>query len=438
MTVLGSTAALEVVPSGPVRGRLRAPASKSVTNRTLVMAALATGVSSLRDPLDSDDSAAMRDCLRALGVDIDRSALRWDVVGTGGNPAAADAPLDARLSGTTARFITAVCALGPHGGRVTGRGPLRRRPIGPLVDALRALGAEAEDTDGGLPVQVAGGGLDGGTVEVDVSASSQFASAVLLVAPYARSDVVCRLRGRSAAAYIGLTVDLMRSWGAVVDDLADGWRVHAGTGYRARRVDVEYDASAAAHIYALAAASGGRVTVSNVTRTRQPDAGAVDVLTAFGCEVEQGDAGVTIASQGDLRPVDVSLAAMPDQVTTFAALAALAPGVSVLRDVGVARLHETDRLHALADELGRLGVRVVETPDALTIHGGTARGPAVLRTHDDHRLAMAFAAIATRVPGITILDPGCVAKTYPAFWDDAVALGCVVRRRDAEVVPWAP
>jgi 3-phosphoshikimate 1-carboxyvinyltransferase len=371
----------------------------------------------------------MRDCLRALGAGVDVTPRQWRITGTGGTLATAPGPLDARLSGTTARFVTAVCALGARGGEVTGRAPLRRRPIGPLVDALRSLGAKADDTDGCLPVRLAGGGLDGGTVEADVSRSSQFASAVLLVAPYARADVVCRLRGRSASDYIALTVDVMRSWGARVDPLPDGWRVRAGGGYRARDVDVEYDASAAVHLYALAAAAGGRVTVTNATATRQPDARAVEVLGVFGCEVAHGPRDVTVTSTGTLRPVDVSLAAMPDQITTFAALAALAPGTSVLRDVGVARLHETDRLEALATELGRLGVRVEQSPDALTVHGGSAQGPAVLRTHDDHRLAMAFAAIGTRVAGVTILDPGCVAKTYPAFWDDARALGCGVRPR---------
>ncbi|HSJ43699.1 MAG TPA: 3-phosphoshikimate 1-carboxyvinyltransferase [Euzebyales bacterium] len=435
MTARGSTAALEVVPAGPVGGRVRAPASKSVTNRALVTAALATGVSTLRAPLDSDDSTAMRDCLRALGAVVDLTAEHWRVTGTGGDIASPHAPLDARLSGTTARFVTAVCALGRHGGEVTGHAPLRRRPIRPLVDALRSLGAKADDTDGGLPVRIAGGGLVGGTVEVDVSGSSQFGSAVLLVAPYARADVVCRFRGRTAADYIALTVDLMRSWGAQVDDRPDGWRVRAGSGYLARSVDVEYDASAAAHLHALAAASGGSVTVTNAVPTRQPDAGAVEVLAAFGCEVARRSVGVTVTSTGALRPVDVSLAAMPDQVSTFGALAALAPGTSVLRDVGVARMHETDRLEALTTELGRLGVEVEQAPDTLTIHGGGARGPATLRTHDDHRLAMAFAAIGSRVAGVTILDPGCVAKTYPAFWDDARALGCDLRHRGGEVVP---
>jgi 3-phosphoshikimate 1-carboxyvinyltransferase len=203
-----------------------------------------------------------------------------------------------------------------------------------------------------------------------------------------------------------------------------GWHVTAGATYGARDVDVEYDASAAAHLFALAAASGGRVTVANAGgATRQPDAAATAVFAALGCTVDDGGPGVTVTGPDVLRPVDASLGAMPDQVTTFGALAALAPGTSVLRDVGVARTHETDRLAALVGELGRLGIDAEAGADTLTVHGGTARGPARLRTYDDHRLAMAFAALGTRLSDVVIDDPGCVAKTYPGFWDDLRQLG---------------
>ncbi|CAN5922657.1 3-phosphoshikimate 1-carboxyvinyltransferase [soil metagenome] len=427
MTGVIAAPAVRPVPSGPVDGALRAPSSKSVTNRALICAALAAGSSVLHAPLDSDDSQAMRDCLTALGARIDVAGDRWTVVGTGGEVRTPAAPVHARLSGTTARFVTAVLALSDGGGVLTGDAPLRRRPIGPLSAALRSVGVAVHDSDGGLPVRLAGGGIAGGVAEVDVSGSSQFASAVLLAAPYARSDVTCLLRGVSASDYIALTVALMRRWGAVVDTVPSGWRVHAGVGYAPREETIEYDASAAAHLFAVAAATGGTVTVSNATPTGQPDAGAVDVFSALGCDVAVGDGTVTVHGPPTLSPVDVSLAAMPDQVTTFAALAALAPGRSVLRDVGVARLHETDRLAALATELGRLGVPVDAQTDRLTIDGGTAQGPARLRTYDDHRLAMAFAAVGLCVDGVTVADPGCVAKTYPAFWDDLRTLGCNLR-----------
>ena len=417
--------AVEVVPNGPVRGVVRAPPSKSVTNRLLVLAALAEGTSALRSPLDSDDSAAMRSCVEALGAATAIEGGAWKVVGTGGAPRSLRAVLDARLSGTTARFVTAMATLGDTGSVITGHAPLRRRPIRPLVDALAALGGRLRDTDGGLPVHVDGGGLDGGAVSVEVSASSQFASALLMVAPYARHDVVCEVVGRSAQDYIELTTSAMAEWGARIARRDDGlWQVAAGSGYVARSVEVEYDASAAAHLFALAVATGGAVTVANTTPdSRQPDARVTEVLQQLGAAVVRDGRAVTVTANGSLHPIDVSLAAMPDQVTTLAVLAALAPGVSVLRDVGVARLHETDRLDALATELAKVGVQVQAAPDILTIHGGTVRGPASLSTYNDHRLAMAFAALGARVADIMVEDPGCVAKTYPQFWEDLASLG---------------
>lgn len=426
MSAVLSAPAVGLTPQGPLSGALRAPASKSVTNRLLILAALAEGASALISPLDSDDSRAMRECVAALGAEVSRADGMWKITGTAGAPQSPSAPLDARLSGTTARFVTALLTLSAGGGVVDGRGQLRQRPIAPLAAALAALGADVRSTAGGLPVTVAGGGLDGGAVDVDVSGSSQFASALLMVAPYARADVVCRVRGRAADDYIALTAALMGEWGADItrDGSGGDWRVRAGAGYRARSVEVEYDASAAAHLFAMGVASGGAVTVTNVaTRTRQPDAALPDVFARLGCDVRRDGSSVKVAAGPALRPIDVSLAAMPDQVTTLAALAALASGTSVLRDVGVARLHETDRLAALATELGKVGVRVEAQPDALVIHGGTARGPARLETYDDHRLAMAFAALGTRVPNLVISDPGCVAKTYPEFWHDVARLG---------------
>jgi 3-phosphoshikimate 1-carboxyvinyltransferase len=420
-----SAPAVSMIPRGALSGAVRAPASKSVTNRVLIMAALADGVSVLRSPLDSDDSRAMRDCVAGLGAEVSDVDGGWRVSGTAGAPRSPSGPLDARLSGTTARFVTALLTLSADGGVVDGRAPLRRRPLAPLASALSALGVDVRTSDGGLPVIVGGGGLEGGTVDVDVSGSSQFASALLMVAPYARADVVCRLRGRAADDYIALTAALMAEWGAeATRDSTGAWRVRAGERYRARSLEVEYDASAAAHLFAMGVASGGAVTVTNVaTRSRQPDAALPDVFAQMGCEVRRDGSAVTVAAGSTLRPIDVSLAAMPDQVTTLAAVAALAPGTSALRDVGVARLHETDRLAALATELGKVGVRVEAASDALVIHGGTARGPAALETYDDHRLAMAFAALGTRVSDLVITDPGCVAKTYPEFWHDVARLG---------------
>jgi 3-phosphoshikimate 1-carboxyvinyltransferase len=433
------TTAVTVVPSGPVQGALRPPASKSVTNRMLVTAALADGASVLVDPLDSDDSQGMAAAVCALGADVEAGqaagsgsgtgAVTWRVRGTGGRLAAPAGPIDAGLSGTTMRFVAAVSTLAPGPVTVTGAPPLLRRPVGGLIAALRTLGAEISCTDGHPPVTGAGGGIAGGEVTVDVSGSSQFASAVLLVAPYARADVVIRTRGAAAVDYIRMTAATLRQWGADIEELDVGaWRIRAGGGYRPGTYHVEYDASSAAHLLAVAAATGGRVTVTNaVASTLQPDAGITAVLAAMGARVAREDDAVTVAGPDRLAPVDVDLSGMPDQVSTIAVLAALADGTSTIRGVGVARTHETDRLAALTRELGKVGVRVEESPDALTIHGRTPRPshtrPARLNTYDDHRLAMAFAALGARVPALTIEEPWCVSKTYPGFWADLRTLG---------------
>lgn len=240
------------------------------------------------------------------------------------------------------------------------------------------------------------------------------------------------MSGTGSLAYVALTAALMREWGADVSKAATGrFVVAAGRGYRPREHTVEYDASAAAHLFALAVATGGRVTITNAAESLQPDARAVELFGLMGADVRRDGDRVTVQGRVPLRPLTADLSATPDQVTTFAALAALADGVSVLSGVGVARGHETDRLAALARELGRLGVRVNERADGLEIHGGAARGPARLRTYGDHRLAMAFAALAAQVPEVVVTGPDCVVKTYPRFWDDLRRAGVAWREETA-------
>jgi 3-phosphoshikimate 1-carboxyvinyltransferase len=439
--------------------RLAAPASKSVTNRALLCAALAEGTSHLHGAAPSDDADAMATALGELGAEVKAgrpgagggpasarpTAARapvgdpgaWTVAGTGGRLATPAGPLDARLSGTTMRFLAAAATLTPGGATVTGRPPLLRRPVGPLVAALRALGAEVADAGGGLPpVTAAGGGLDGGRASVDAAASSQFASAVLLVAPYARRPVTLAAERLGAAAYVALTAAVMGDFGARVEPAGPAtWRVGPGP-YRAAELTVEYDASAAAHLFALAAATAGEVTVTNATPgTLQPDANVVALLAAMGATVIRDGACLTVRGPERLAPVDADLAALPDQVTTVAALAALATGRSRIRGAAVTRGHETDRLAALAAELAKLGVAVEERPDGLVVDGpGPDRlRPARLATWGDHRMAMGLAAVAARVPGVVLEDPGCVAKTYPGFWDDLAAAGLAWRAHPGPV-----
>ncbi len=420
--------ALRIAAVGPLSGTVSAPPSKSVTNRLLALAALAEGTSRLVGPLVSDDALAMHGLVGALGARVtEGDDGAWVVEGTGGRPrGAAGGVLDCRLSGTTMRFGVALAALADGPSVLDGLPPLRRRPLGPLLGALRELGAVIAAADGRPPVHLAGGGLEGGTVRVDARASSQFASAVLLAAPAARGPVTVHADEAAALDYVLMTVAELRAWGVPVTGLGTAsWRVEPAR-IRARVVQVERDASAAAHLLALGVATGGQVTVRTAPATTgQPDVGIVDVLIAMGATVKRDGETVTARGPARLAPVEVDLSRMPDQVTTVAVLAALADGTSRIRGVAVARQHETDRLAALAGELGALGVRVQEEPDGLVVHGPARppRRPVTLQTHDDHRLAMAFAALGAALGDVVVDDPACVAKTYPGFWDDAAALG---------------
>ena len=423
-----SRAVLEIVPAGPVQGTLDAPSSKSLTNRLLVIAALAEGKSVLSRVLESDDTAAMTSGLRALGARIEDVGGDTEVTGTSGRPVAGGTEVNAGLSGTTLRFLAAVALLARGTVVLDGSEPLRRRPIAPLLDALAAAGAEVSSDGGRPPLRISSRGLAGGRLRVDASASSQFATGLLLVGPYADDDLIVEVVGLRELGYVRLTVETMARWGAAVGEEAPGrFRVSARARYVSRAESVEHDASAAAHLYALAVATRGSITVANAFETAQPDGGLVEVLAAMGASFSRGPGGTTVERHGELTGVDVDLAAMPDQVPTVAALAALARGDTVIRGVEIARGHESDRITAVATELGRLGARVEEAPDGLVVHGGAPLHAGRIDTHHDHRIAMAFTAIGAVVPGVELSDPGCVAKTYPGFFDDVARLGVGVR-----------
>jgi 3-phosphoshikimate 1-carboxyvinyltransferase len=423
-----SQASLELVPAGPVGGTLDAPSSKSLTNRLLVIAALAEGKSVLSRLLESDDTVAMSSGLRILGARIEDVGGDTEVTGTAGRPVAGGTKVNAGLSGTTLRFLAAVALLAKGTVVIDGEEPLRRRPIAPLLEALRAAGADIESDQGRPPLRISSRGFAGGRIRVDASASSQFATALLLIGPYADEDLIVEVGGLRELGYVNLTVWAMQRWGASIAHEAPGhFKVSAGASYVSREETVEHDASAAAHLYALAVATGGSITVANALDTVQPDGGLVEVLAVMGARFSRGPGGTTIERRGELTGVDVDLAAMPDQVPTVAALAALAHGDTVIRGVEIARGHESDRITAVATELERLGARVEEVSDGLVVHGGAPLHGGRVDTHRDHRLAMAFTAIGAVVPGVELSDPGCVAKTYPAFFDDVARLGVGIR-----------
>jgi 3-phosphoshikimate 1-carboxyvinyltransferase len=385
----------------PPRATVTVPGSKSITNRALVCAALAPGASVLEGALWADDTEAMVGCLQALGIQIEVNGDRMTVHGQGGRIPAWRADLDVKLSGTTARFITPVAARGGGVYDIDGGEPMRRRPMGPTIEALRSVGVRVEElgAPGCLPIRIDAAGLNGRTVSVSGDVSSQFISGLLL-----------------AGFDVDITTDLVSEpyvvmTRAVIDAFA-----------RPRTYAVEPDASAASYFFAAAAIGDGQVTVEGLgTSSLQGDLAFVDVLASMGAVVERDEGRTTVYASGRLQGVDVDLRHLSDMVPTLAVVAVFASSPTTIRGVGFIRGKETDRIAAVVTELQRCGIDAVELDDGLSIRPGVPQ-PARIRTYDDHRMAMAFALIGLRVPGIEIRDPNCVAKTFPAYFETLDAL----------------
>lgn len=407
----------------PLRAVVTVPGSKSIANRALVCAALADGTSELTGVPDGDDTVAMVGCLRDLGVDVTTSPDGEAVLvgGTGGALAGGARRVDARLAGTTSRFVTALAALAPGPITIDGGPPLRRRPMAALHHALRALGAEVTASDGGLPVTIAGGPVrEGGTVSVRGDVSSQFLTALMLIGPLLRGGLQFELTTTLVSRpYVGLTAGVMATFGVDAVEVEDRRVVVQEGRYRGVGYAVEPDASSAGYPLAMAAVAGGRVEIAGLASSSpQSDVRMVDLLGRMGCTVLDGPDGVGIERARDvaLRGVDVDLADASDLVPTVAVVAATASSPTHIRGVGFIRAKESDRLRDLADELNKAGARVTVEDDGLRIDPSPHLHGAVLDPHDDHRLAMAFGVLATAVAGIEVLDPAVVAKSWPDFW----------------------
>jgi 3-phosphoshikimate 1-carboxyvinyltransferase len=414
---------LRIEPRGPLDARVRVPGSKSVTNRALLVAALAEGGSELSGALASDDTEVMVASLGALGCAVDATGEPWRVRGTGGRLHAPTAPLFTGNSGTTARFLTAAACLADGPVVIDGSARMRERPIDDLTRALEELGAKCEilGARGCPPVRVAGGGLPGGSAAIDARRSSQYVSAVLLAAPYAARDVGLRFTGGVLVSrpYVDLTLDVMRAFGARAQwDGDDALRVHAGAHYRGRRYAIEADASSAAYPFCAAAIAGGSVRVEGIDpHTRQPDIGIVALLEEMGCRAERGPDWIELhGPAGRLAGIDADMNELPDAVLALAVVALFAEGPTRIRNVANLRIKETDRLSALETELRKLGAGARADADSLVIEPAPLR-PAAIDTYDDHRMAMAFALAGLRQPGVAIRDPGCVSKTWPGYFD---------------------
>lgn len=416
--------AYEVTPTDMLDAVIRPPGSKSLTNRALVAAALVPdgSVSRIVDPLEADDSVVMRSGLRSLGVMIDDVDDPWLVLGASGSLTPGD--VDVGASGTTARFLTAVAATVRGTVRIDGTPRMRERPIGPLVSALEGLGAKIESS-GGYPPLTVRGPIGPGATTVSGAISSQFLSAVLLVAPTLGDAVtVDVVDGLVSAPYIAGTLEVIRAFGGSVSVDGDRYRV-APTGYRKTTFEVEADASAAVYPAVAAAVTGGRVVIRGIpSSSSQPDLAILTHLEAMGCRVDRNTDSIVVEGPTMLEPLDADLSAAPDGALGLAVACLFARGPSRLRGLGTLRVKETDRLAAIATEIRRLGAGAEVEGDDLAVRPAVM-GAADIETYDDHRMAMAFSLVGLRVPGVRILDPDCVSKTWPG-WFTALEAMCAV------------
>jgi 3-phosphoshikimate 1-carboxyvinyltransferase len=422
---------LEILPLlKPPSATVTVPGSKSITNRALVLAALMArqGPRILTGALRSEDTEVMLDCLERLGFEFHPS-WQTDSIDFRKNKRrtiipATEADLFVGNSGTTVRFLTAMLSLGKGCYRLDGVPRMRERPIQDLLDTLSGqLGVKAtsETANGCPPVRIeANGRWPGRVITVRSSVSSQFLSGLLLAAPFAGVETeLCPDGGLVSEPYVEMTVQMLRDWMCEVERTDRGYRIQPirSTVGGPDRYAIEPDASAASYFWATAAITGGRVTVSGLTRkSLQGDVRFVDLLEQMGCRVEECESGITVHG-GTLRGVDVDMNDISDTVMTLGAVACFAKGPTTIRNVAHIRHKETDRIAALAIELRKLGAVVKERPDGLTITPAPLRGCAV-DTYNDHRMAMSLALIGLKVPGVVIRNPGCVAKTYPGFWQD--------------------
>lgn len=436
--------AVRIQPCAAVQGYITPPGSKSITNRALVCAALASGESQLTGVLDSDDTRVMIAAWRELGIDIehDPSQACARLVGCGGQPPRPHGELFIGNSGTTIRFLTA--ALAACGGEyvLDGVPRMRERPIGDLLVALRQLGCQVSSGNAERPdcppVLINSQGMPGGATSVAGNISSQYLSGLLLAAPVAHSEVIVKVEGNLVSEpYVAMTAAVMRAFGAELSGPTSGpLRIASGRQnptkmYRGTTYAIEPDASAASYFWGAAAITGGTARVHGLGRdSLQGDVRFCEVLEQMGCQVNYGSQSIEVVG-GELRGVDVDMAHISDTVQTLAAVALFASGPTTVRGVAHNRVKETDRISDLACELRKLGAVVEEVDDGFTLRPPTTISPADIATYDDHRMAMSLALVGLRAPGVVIINPNCTAKTYPDYWNDLQRFsGCAMDWRE--------
>jgi 3-phosphoshikimate 1-carboxyvinyltransferase len=412
---------LKIPLSGAIDGDIRIPGSKSLSNRAILIAALASGVSVLEGVLESVDTHFMIEAWKKLGISIGQKENCLEIRGASGSFQKFSDPIYIENAGTAARFLTAVLNLGRGRYILTGNARMQERPIKDLLQALNALGCTAVDINktGCPPVEIKAQGIRGGKISIPGDKSSQYISAVMLAAPYAKNDTLIKLsENQVSKTYLKMTQKIMQQFG-VICDWSDP-KVISIPGeqcYQGRHYSIEGDASSASYFLGMAAITQGQITINGISPdSTQGDLGLISILEQMGCEIKWQQNRVTLKGN-PLKAIEVDMNSMSDVAPTLAMVALFAKGKTVIRNVGNMRIKECDRIDAVTNELKKLGAKVHQWQDGFSIEGGSWVRGAVLETYDDHRMAMSFSLLGLRIPEIEIVDPVCVAKTFPAYFE---------------------
>lgn len=412
---------IEIKPLSHCHATVTIPGSKSYTHRALVLSALADGESVLINPLRSEDTLYTARGLEKFGVPIFWEGDCIRIQGKGGELQAGNEKMDVGNSGTSMRFLTALAALKKGRTLLDGSERMKERPIGALLDGLGALGVKAysQNGNGCPPVIVESEGFKGGIAKIKGEESSQFLSALLMVAPYAIQNVRLEAIGNLVSRpYVAISMDIMADFGVEVQHEGNrSFFVQAGQRYHPQTYRIQGDASHASYFFSAASITKGKVRVENFTPTSvQGDTEFLNILEKMGCEVARGEDWAEVRGK-ELRGIEIDMNEMPDVVPTLAVTSAFACGKTLIKNIGHLRLKESDRIIALTGELRKIGIRVEEGKDWLKVEGGKVHG-AEIETYNDHRLAMSFSIVGLAVPGLKIKGEECVGKSFPKFWEE--------------------
>jgi 3-phosphoshikimate 1-carboxyvinyltransferase len=401
----------------PDKWKVIAPPSKSYTNRALLVAALASGRSVLLDPLFCDDSYYMMESLKKLGIKIQIINDQVIVYGLKGKLNKPKNRLFVGNAGTAFRFLTTALALCEGNVILDGDKRMRQRPIKDLINALSYLGVNVESKNGYAPLKIHGGSFIGGESSIKGERSSQYISSILLSAPYAENDVIIKVEGSvTSKPYIDITLDIMKHFNVNVENNNYlEYHIKSGNYYKGKKYKIEGDASNASYFFAAAAITEGTMEVRNLPPTsKQGDLKLIEVLQKMGCKLVYKKNSIII-SGGELKGIDVDMNTMPDVVPTLAIVACFAKGETNIFNAENLRIKESDRIKAVCSELSKIGAKVIEKKDGMTIIPDRLHG-ATIETYNDHRIAMSFSIAGLKIPGIKITNPACVNKSFPEYW----------------------